>query len=488
MATNLTFIYDDRLPVSPEIEAIIGAKNYSTIVRRRERFGAIIYDAIKKGGCRNFIHLLDDADARHLANLIRENPSEKIFFRYPSCYMPSKPELFTQFIAQCEFALHPVLVTSIANGEAPSLFDASAVLPLLRSYDSESASDYLLKKKNEGSVVSRELGLVNISQANQFLQYMWDATETRSFNSTYGDQRTLRKSSQDKRKIYREYRFFHVVPEALKQFLVPTFDYAEDSAEAAYSMERLAIPDVALQTIHNAFDKNSFASLVSRFFDFIDARPRDICGEKKARDVALEAILGKMNKRLSDFMASSIGKEIDAILCSAGPAGSLNEMADKARFIIRRAIDHDKTDHLAISHGDPCFSNILFDRRTAIMRLIDPRGAVELEEAWMHPLYDVAKFSHSILGGYDYVNNDLFECKIGANLKLELEFYFDEQKNSLKNIFTDELEHRHLDLSIIRAYELSLFMSMLPLHSDHPRKLIGYALIASDLLNKLEQE
>ena len=31
-----------------------------------------------------------------------------------------------------------------------------------------------------------------------------------------------------------------------------------------------------------------------------------------------------------------------------------------------------------------------------------------------------------------------------------------------------------------------LFLSMLPLHADHPRKLAGYALVAAEILSELE--
>ena len=37
----------------------------------------------------------------------------------------------------------------------------------------------------------------------------------------------------------------------------------------------------------------------------------------------------------------------------------------------------------------------------------------------------------------------------------------------------------------VRAVELSLFLSMLPLHADHPDKLMGFALIAGQILDEL---
>lgn len=480
---TVTFIYDDRPRVSAEIEAIIGAKNYSSIIRRRERFGMMIRSIVMDSGSNDFIHIMDDSDARYLAGLIREEPDEKFYLRYPSCYMPQDPETLREFVRQCEFATNDTFLTSIVGGEAPSLFQAKTILPLLEPYDPEAVNDFLLKQRTQSDTIVCELGIINIALSSNFLPYMWYATETRDFNSASGDEFVLTKTSDDRDKMKAEYQFFHIVPEPLKRFLVPTFDFQDDGQLACYSMERLALPDVALQTIHNAFDEASFKLLVRKFFDFIDNRPVDQIGAKKVREVAKIEILGKMNRRLADFLESSVGRDVNQILATAGPCGDLHEMSDLAQEFIQNATQKDKSDCVAIGHGDPCFSNILFDRRTGIMRLIDPRGATSIEEAWMHPVYDIAKFSHSILGGYDFVNNGLFECRINEELKLDLDFYFDQQQKQLKTIFVQEVEERGYDLSIIRAYELSLFLSMLPLHSENPRKLVGYALIASNILS-----
>ncbi|MDZ5650606.1 hypothetical protein [Nitrospirillum sp. BR 11828] len=167
-------------------------------------------------------------------------------------------------------------------------------------------------------------------------------------------------------------------------------------------------------------------------------------------------------------------------------------MAARARHLIDIAIQRDPSTALAIGHGDPCFSNILFDRRTGLMRLIDPRGAKSLDDAWMHPLYDLAKFSHSICGAYDFINNDLFDCQLDGQLVLRLQLQDGGSPADLRALFLEALQDRmpfgEGSLFIVRAYELSLFLSMLPLHVDHPRKLAGFALTAAALIQELEDQ
>ena len=53
-------------------------------------------------------------------------------------------------------------------------------------------------------------------------------------------------------------------------------------------------------------------------------------------------------------------------------------------------------------------------------------------------------------------------------------------------LFRQRLAGAGYDLGAVRAVELSLFLSMLPLHADHPDKLLGFALIAGHILDELE--
>ena len=50
------------------------------------------------------------------------------------------------------------------------------------------------------------------------------------------------------------------------------------------------------------------------------------------------------------------------------------------------------------------------------MKFVDPKGALEEEDLWTDPYYDLAKLSHSVLGNYDLINNSLFVVEIGDTL------------------------------------------------------------------------
>ena len=175
------------------------------------------------------------------------------------------------------------------------------------------------------------------------------------------------------------------------------------------------------------------------------------------------------------------------MLVAGGVAGGVIGLAERAVPLIEAALARHPSDFLAFSHGDPCLSNILFDGRIGLFRLIDPRGASARADAMMHPLYDLAKFSHSVLGGYDFVNNDLFGIEVGPDLGLELQFHRGgPPRNWVQAAFRDRVAREGWDMRDIRAVEASLFLSMLPLHLDHERKPLGFCLIVRRILKELE--
>lgn len=65
----------------------------------------------------------------------------------------------------------------------------------------------------------------------------------------------------------------------------------------------------------------------------------------------------------------------------------------------------------SIIHGDFCFSNILYDVRTNVCKLIDPRGSFGNSGIYGDQRYDVAKLHHSVVGLYDHLVAGLFELK-----------------------------------------------------------------------------
>ena len=120
------------------------------------------------------------------------------------------------------------------------------------------------------------------------------------------------------------------------------------------------------------------------------------------------------------------------------------------------------------------------------MKLIDPKGAETEEELYTDPYYDLAKLSHSVCGAYDYFNSDLFEITLDDDMRLKL--HVDCDNAVYEAIFKEYLEKHRLDYDLIRLYETSLFLSMLPLHIDREKKVMGFLLNAISIMEGIANE
>ncbi|MBA4040230.1 MAG: hypothetical protein C0474_00200 [Sphingobium sp.] len=121
------------------------------------------------------------------------------------------------------------------------------------------------------------------------------------------------------------------------------------------------------------------------------------------------------------------------------------------------------------------------------MKFIDARGASAPDDLYTDRYYDVAKLSHSILGCYDFINNGLFSIEVGDRLQLELNVAR-RGDAALADRFRNRLAAAGYAVRLVRLYEVSLFISMLPLHIDYPRKLLALAVTAMRILDELEQD
>lgn len=67
-------------------------------------------------------------------------------------------------------------------------------------------------------------------------------------------------------------------------------------------------------------------------------------------------------------------------------------------------------------HGDPTFSNMLYERRIKKIYFIDPRGYYGKIKFYGDVDYDWAKIYYSLVGNYDQFNLKKFELKINKNV------------------------------------------------------------------------
>ena len=485
---TLHLIYDDATTAPPAITALIGIERFGELIFRRQRMSDHLHAAAAAAGLDSIIELRSQADVDELARRRRLGDwADDHFLLVPSNIVSTRPrEAIVQFLRQ---ALHAP-GSLVLRGEAPRrAWDGWLLL------STSEFSDYL-QHRHDGSLatfferIGRELvslpdklGLIDLTEEGTLLDYLSGAFDARFFNSLTRDQYTIVKRSTDKVKLEREYRFYDLLPDNMRMFFVQPFEFVDEGKVASYRMERLYLPDMALQWLHGAVRQHEMALFLDKIFHFINLRRRRSATRAEMERQVDDLYVDKVRSRIEQFKQQSEYAALEPYLDRL--CGGIDGLLERYFALFAKARAKLCVGELAIGHGDLCFSNILYDKRTQFVRLIDPRGATHEDELYTHPYYDVAKLSHSIVGGYDIVNHDMFDIQIGADMVPRLIHDLPPRRWAAA-MFRDRLDQIGFDSHLVRLCEASLFISMLPLHIDRPLKVLGFAITATDILRSLE--
>ncbi len=138
----------------------------------------------------------------------------------------------------------------------------------------------------------------------------------------------------------------------------------------------------------------------------------------------------------------------------------------------------------SIIHGDLCFSNILFDLNSQIIRLIDPRGSFGQKGIYGDPRYDAAKLRHSASGLYDFIVSGLFTA-YERNGELDVRIFSTDLTIGVGKALDRILISAGYNIEDIQFIEGLLFLSMPPLHSDNTQRQVMMLANGLRLLNEV---
>ena len=327
---------------------------------------------------------------------------------------------------------------------------------------------------------------MDLSDIRNFRQFITSGFDARFFNALSGDEYTVVKSSVNKEKIRAEYEYYRLLPDEMRMWFAQAFDYKEDENGASYTMERFHMTDLALRFVHGAIGEEEFKQLMDKLFFFLTHRKNKSVSKEEYAACQRKLYVDKVNSRIEKLKGLTEFREIEGILAQTAEFGGLDALVKRyfnlfERF--QRTAKESGEPVLTVSHGDLCFSNILYNKEANLLRLIDPKGALTEEELYTDPYYDLAKLSHSICGSYDYFNSGLFEITLSEENKLRLTI--DENNKRYRKVFREYVERNSFDFIRVRIYEASLFLSMLPLHIDRPKKVLGFILNAEKILEEV---
>mgnify|MGYP000918997027 CR=1 FL=1 len=505
---SICLIYDDRADVSADIQALLGVQKFSQVLYRKRTLLEHVRSLVREAGIPEFIHLHRDSDLADFSDKLHRSPAgagdssgvgvpTRRFLYYPSNVVPRRLEDARVFLQKLRYARRDIFIPVSDQELGTAGADASLLLwvgesrlrELLEPIAARDTPRVRRAAERSLASVGGAGDLTDLSRYDRFVEFLSSNFDVRHFNAVEHDALSVVKRSQDVAKIKREYTFLSLVDGPVLPFFLKPFAYTEEVqsgvATASYRLERLNVPDMAIQWVHGAFSLPEFHSFLDRLETYFRVRPMKPASAGEVAQAAQSLYAGKVEQRLERLRTLPEYALLEQMLARAASPTSLADLAQRWQQLAQRIGPLDRSAALAFTHGDPCFSNILYDRRVQQMKFIDPRGADTPEDLFGHPYYDAAKLSHSVLGAYDFINHNLFELELDAGLRISLTLAAPDLREHQK-AFATRMAELGFDYRVMRLYEASLFLSMLPLHVDVPKKVVAFALTAGGILDELE--
>jgi len=307
-------------------------------------------------------------------------------------------------------------------------------------------------------------------------------TTQRAFNSLQIAGGVVRKSSGQAAKMAAEAAWYAALPPALKPLAPQLVEAGEAEGARFYALEYLPCMPLNELYVHGRLAPAFWTRIFKLARGLLErlAAAGPAATEAAAREAVqadFEAlVLHKTRSRLAAFAAAA-DIDLDAPTAFAG----------RGLPSLRRIAEDCQQRSLALPprpgwlHGDLCFSNLLYDSRTAALKMIDPRGL----DAHDRPAtrgdlrYDAAKLLHSVLGGYDHVLAGRCRLAVHGPLAFDLALHWDEPAEAVQAWVRAQFRPLGLPTAALMPLVVLLFLSMLPLHQDQPRR--QQALLANAL-------
>jgi hypothetical protein len=302
----------------------------------------------------------------------------------------------------------------------------------------------------------------------------------RHFNSLEFNNQTgvVTKRSKDPNFIH-QIRWFELQPSEIQFYLPRVYEYS-DGENPYISMEMLTIPTLSELFVNERLDLGVWSIILNRLKDILETFSKNKSDSEITYNMLYSMYVSKTVERLEIFINNNPDKK--DLKCKAFPKGfSLSEVPKLIENYVNKYQLLSSIDLTAI-HGDFCLTNLLYDQRSRIVKMIDPRGIFSSPGIYGDSRYDIAKIFHSILSGYDFIISDRFlvtvykdtvECNIN---KTE---YHDEIGQMTQELLVPDLIVRQQ----VRVIESLLFLSMLPLHEDRPDRQLAMISIGLELFN-----
>lgn len=462
-------IYDDSISPDAAVRSITGSNSFGNTIFKRVSLKEHMKESVLR--CAEAEDFIDAADAPACINVSNAKSFGAMLIY--SCFIITDADAFGTLLTKAVYAHENFRITSNGKTAGYIFYDMGGY----GLWDGVNGSSYAEIKCD---------AFTDISEIGNFRQFITSGFEARFFNSLSGDEYTLTKKSEKINKIKAEHDFYYMLPEAMKQWFVRPYDLRIAEGFASYKMERFHMADLAIRYVHGAIKLDEFADILGRLFYFAGIRYAKDVSETDYEAMARSLYIDKVRERIQALKESKEYNRLETLIAELTDYSGLDDIVnDYLNLYSNIRSGRRFRNILVVSHGDMCFSNILYNHETSMLKLIDPKGAVSEDDMYTDPYYDLAKLSHSVCGRYDFFNSDLYDISIGEDMRAVLTVDFDNRE--YVEMFKSKLAEAGIDYRLVRLYECSLFLSMLPLHIDRPKKVFAFILNAINIIKELKE-
>ncbi len=330
--------------------------------------------------------------------------------------------------------------------------------------------DAYLKNIMSGECTEVSSECLNLNSEVQDFDFSHFAHNPRQFNKILFEANIVTKTCFWKEKGLAEVGFLNSVPASIKAYYPKLIDSETKQSSVIYKMQNLRQFDLGRLVMEKSMLESDWKTFYEKIFDYFSKLPTKVTTpievRKRLEFLFVEKLALRMNEfrkfkdyeRLSESFKESTGKDFEEqilllVKCLKTEISVVNEAS------------------LKFSHGDLCFSNILYDLESKEVFFVDPRGENGEDSHYRPVEYDLAKLAHSALGGYESIaRGEKFSSKTNP---------------LVEDSYIHFLTRFSISRRSIRLYEASLFWSMLPLHSEFPEHILQFMLAGENALQEV---
>jgi hypothetical protein len=279
----------------------------------------------------------------------------------------------------------------------------------------------------------------------------------------------ITKRGRNRDKLLQEINYYHRLPKELTVYF-PRMLESRLGREVSYTIEYYGYKTLSEYLVFYEVPKTVWRQVLLKILAIHKAFTSR-AGRNVDMDRAFDFYWNKTEARLSerDQLSAILPLlDLDQVEINGRVYPGWKSAASAIRTLLRDVAVGCTT---TVIHGDLCCSNILYDPRTSLIKFIDPRGEFFEEGCYGDPRYDLAKLLHSFHGGYDFILHEMYQLTEPGSGRFELTLLRSDGAREAEALLFQLLEDiGGCELRDVLALEAHLFLTMLPLHCDDPKR------------------